>query len=102
MVLITPDDGPSGLTTSIRSLERQLADMRHELEAKYERLRAGDLSHLKDGAKATAEIRQWLKIALEAEVQLEKHRKKENIMNSSLLNIDPKFKLLCRFSMSGL
>jgi hypothetical protein len=89
MVLITPDDGPSGLTTSIRSLEHQLADMRQELEAKYEQLRAGDLSNLKDGAKATAEIRQWLKIALEAEVQLEKHRKNEKgIVHDYALDFD--------------
>ena len=42
MTLITPDTWPSGLTTSITALERQLADMREELEARYERIKAGD------------------------------------------------------------
>ncbi len=75
MVLITPDEGPSGLTTSINALERQLADMREELEALYVRIRAGELNELKNATRATSEIRQWLKIAIEAEAQLEKRRR---------------------------
>lgn len=77
MTLITPDTGPSGLTTSITALERQLADMREELEARYERIRAGDLGELKEAGRAIAEIRQWLKIAIEAEAQLEKRNKRD-------------------------
>jgi Skp family chaperone for outer membrane proteins len=77
MVLITPDAGPTGLTTSINSLERQLADMREDLEAIYDKIRAGEFGELKNATKATAEIRQWLKIAIEAEAQLEKRRKQE-------------------------
>ena len=75
MTLITPDDGPSGLSTSITSLERQLADMREDLEQLYERIRAGEFEELKNATKATAEIRQWLKIAIEAEATLEKRNK---------------------------
>jgi len=41
MVLITPDERPTGLTTSINALERQLADMRGELEDLYLRIKAG-------------------------------------------------------------
>ena len=77
MILITPDEGPTGLTTSISSLERQLADMRTELEVIYERIKSGDFGELNNATKATAEIRQWLKIALEAEVQLERRRKRD-------------------------
>ena len=75
MVLITPDEGPSGLTTSINALEGQLADMRQELEDLYHRIKAGDLDELKSATKATAEIRQWLKIAIEAEAQLDKRKR---------------------------
>lgn len=77
MVLITPDEGPTGLTTSINALERQLADMKEDLEAIYVRIRAGELDELQNANRATAEIRQWLKIAIEAEVQLEKRRKQD-------------------------
>ncbi|WP_085890348.1 hypothetical protein [Roseovarius litorisediminis] len=89
MVLITPDEGPTGLTTSINSLERQLADMKEDLEAIYDKIRAGDLSELKEANKATAEIRQWLKIAIEAEAQLEKRRKHEKgIVHDFALDFD--------------
>ena len=77
MVLITPDEGPTGLTTSINALEGQLADMRQELEDLYHRIKAGDLDELKSATKATAEIRQWLKIAIEAEAQLDKRKRHE-------------------------
>ena len=60
MVLITPDEGPTGLTTSINALEGQLADMRQELENLYHRIKAGDLDELKSATKATAEIRHEL------------------------------------------
>lgn len=75
MVLITPDEVPTGLTTSINLLEKQLADMRQELEALYDSIRAGAFGELKNATRATAEIRQWLKIAIEAEAQLEKRNK---------------------------
>ena len=77
MTLITPDDGPTGLSTSISALERQLADMRIELEVIYERIKAGDFGEIKNATRATTEIRQWLRIALEAEAQLERRKKHE-------------------------
>ena len=77
MILITPEDGPSGLSNSIRSLERQLTDMRVELEALYKRIKDGDVGEIKNATRAATEIRQWLKIALEAEVHLEKRNKKD-------------------------
>ena len=75
MVLIVPDPVPTGLTTSIDSLERQLADMRTELEGMYARIKTGEFGELKNAMKATTEIRQWLKIAIEAEAQLATRRK---------------------------
>lgn len=96
MTLITPDDGPSGLSTSIDALARQLADMRRELEVQYQRLKARDFSGLKDGAKATAEIRQWMKIAIEAEAQHEKRRKQEKgIVHGYALDFDAARDAIC-------
>ncbi len=89
MTLITPDDGPTGLSTSITSLERQLADMKQDLEALYLKIRAGDLDELRNATKATAEIRQWLKIAIEAEATLEKRNKqRKGIVHDYALDFD--------------
>ena len=88
MILITPDEAPTGLTTSIGSVERQLADMKDELEAMYDRIKAGDFGELKNATRATGEIRQWLKIAIEAEAQLEKRNKHEKgIVNDYALDL---------------
>ena len=89
MVLITADEGPSGLTTSIDALEQQLADMRGELQELYQRIKAGELNELKNAAKATSEIRQWLKIAIEAEAQLEKRRREDRgIVHGFAIDLD--------------
>lgn len=98
MVLITPDEGPTGLTTSINALEQQLADMREELAELYLRIRAGELDELKNATKATAEIRQWLKIALEAEAQLERRKKEDRgIVHGYALDFeDARHQIGCR------
>ncbi|MEO1138589.1 MAG: hypothetical protein AAFW87_03945 [Pseudomonadota bacterium] len=77
MPLITTDPTPTGVTTSIDSLERQLSDMREELEGMYSRIKDGEFGELKNAMKATTEIRQWLKIAIEAEAQLATRKKAE-------------------------
>ena len=87
MIFITPEDGPEGLSDSIQSLERQLADMRAGLDAIYEQIKDGDFDEIKTATKATTEIRQWLKLALEAEVQLEKRNKsKQGIAHDFAIN----------------
>ncbi len=89
MILIVPDPVPTGLTTSIDSLERQLADMRAELESMYARIKTGEFGELKNAMKATAEIRQWLKIAIEAEAQLATRKKSEKgIVHNYGLDLD--------------
>lgn len=75
MTLIKADEGPSCLSTSITALERQLADMRSDLQALYDRIMGGEFEELGNAKKATAEIRAWLKIAIEAEATLEKRNK---------------------------
>jgi uncharacterized protein YPO0396 len=98
MVLITPEEGPSGLTSAINSLEEQLADMRGELEALYRRIRAGELDELKNATRATTEIRQWLKIAIEMEAQLEKRRQHERgIVHGYAIDFDAaRVEIRCR------
>lgn len=78
MILLTKDGGPSGLAASIGLLERQMADMRGEIEVLHTRIRNGELDEIRNASRLMAEIRQWLKLALEAEVQFEKFRTKED------------------------
>ncbi|MEQ8876927.1 MAG: hypothetical protein RIC49_11020 [Phycisphaerales bacterium] len=77
MILITRDDGPSGLAASVGLIERQMAEMRAELEVIHARIRDGELSGIADAARVTADIRHWLKLALEAEVQIAKFTEKD-------------------------
>ncbi|MGK7754704.1 hypothetical protein [Roseovarius sp. C03] len=77
MPLITHDRTPSQVSLSIDALEKQLSAMRADLEAIYVQIRQGQFCELKDARRATSDIRQWLKIAIEAEAQLEKRREKE-------------------------
>lgn len=76
MILIKPDNSPTGLTTSIDALQRQLADLRDEIDALYSRIKAGEFGEIKQAARVTSELRHWLKIAFEAEVQLETRNKR--------------------------
>ena len=89
MSLITQDREPSGVTTSIDGLERQLSDMRADLEDMYARIKNGEFGELKNAMKATSEIRQWLKIAIEAEAQLATRKKAElGIVHAYALDLD--------------
>lgn len=89
MILITPEDRPDGLTDTIASVQQQLSDMRVELDHIYGRIQSGELDELALAGKTMVDIRQWLKIAIEAEVYLEKRRKeKEGIVHDFAVNLD--------------
>ncbi|WP_152492108.1 MULTISPECIES: hypothetical protein [unclassified Roseovarius] len=89
MPLITHDRTPSNVTLSIDALEAQLADMRADLEALYSQIREGKFEDLRNATRATSEIRQWLRIAIEAETQLEKRREKElGVAGAYALDLD--------------
>ncbi|MEM7732057.1 MAG: hypothetical protein AAF280_04655 [Pseudomonadota bacterium] len=89
MILITPDDRPDGLADTITSVQQQLSDMRVELDHLYNRIQAGELDQISNAAKTVVEIRQWLKLAIEAEVQLDKrHKEKEGIVHDFAVNLD--------------
>ena len=65
------------LTTSVVKLQRQLCDMTLELETLQQKLRAGRPDVLGNSSRLISDIRQWLKIALEAEADLEKRKRNE-------------------------
>ena len=71
-------------------------DMRKEIEDKYQDIRAGNLGELKDVTKVTAELRQWLRIAIEVEAQLEKRNKHEKgIVHDYALDFDAARDSIC-------
>lgn len=89
MTLITLDEERSGLSSAVTSLERQLCDMRADLEIIQTQLKADAKAGIPNSTKMLSDIRQWLRLAIEAEVQLEQRKKKEKgIVNGYALDID--------------
>ncbi|PVA10580.1 hypothetical protein DC366_06660 [Pelagivirga sediminicola] len=89
MSLITPEEGPSGLSATVTTLERQLRGMCEDLEALSEQVRAQQFDDIKSQSRILGDIRQWLKMAIEAETQLEQRKKKEQgIVNGYALDMD--------------
>ncbi|MFX0542408.1 hypothetical protein ACEWPM_011825 [Roseovarius sp. S4756] len=89
MSLITPEEGQSALSATVTTLERQLRGMCEDLEALSDRVRAEDFEDIKNRSRILGDIRQWLKLAIEAETQLEQRKKKEQgIVNGYALDMD--------------
>ncbi|MFU1478031.1 hypothetical protein ACM25N_10105 [Roseovarius sp. C7] len=70
------DDG-FGLSTSIRRLEQQLSDMTRDLERIQTKLREGPPEILGNSGRLISDIRQWLRIAFEAEADLERRKSRD-------------------------
>ncbi|HAR54249.1 MAG TPA: hypothetical protein DCS45_20600 [Roseovarius nubinhibens] len=70
------DDG-LGLSTSIRRLEQQLSDMTRDLERIQSKLRDGPPEILGNSGRLISDIRQWLRIAFEAEADLERRKTRD-------------------------
>ena len=89
MALITPDEGASDLSDVAASVERQLRDMRGDLEDLQTKLKTNDYDDLPTTKLLRTEIRQWLKLAIEAEVHLEQRKKTETgIAGGYALDLD--------------
>jgi len=69
---------PHGLSTSVVRLQQQLCDMTLELETIQRQLSRGTPGVLGNSGRLIADIRQWLKIAMEAEADLERREKETN------------------------
>jgi len=88
MTLITPDEGPTGLGTTVTSLERQLIGLKTDLEALQGRLRADDLEALKESTRMMSDIRNWIRLAIEMEMKLEQRNKRDKgIVNGYALDM---------------
>lgn len=77
------------LSRAIRVVEEQLLGMTTELLELQQRVRAGEVEALKDSARLTAEIRHWLKMALDTEQRCEERRKEQQgIVNDYAIDFD--------------
>lgn len=63
------EDG-SLLDEEIVSIARQLREMRHDLEDFQASLASGDLVEARETGKAVSSIKQWIRLAIEAEMLL--------------------------------
>lgn|SRR5690554_2234355 len=98
MSLITPEEGSSALSATVTTLERQLRGMCEDLEALANSVRAEDFEDAKNRSRILSDIRQWLKMAIEAETQLEQRNKREQgIVNGYALDMDAaRYSIGCR------
>lgn len=59
-------------------VETQLSQMKSDLERLHMQIRKGQIDGLADSVRATDEIRQWLRIAMEMEIRLDQVSGKSN------------------------
>ncbi|MFP4327819.1 MAG: hypothetical protein ACLFQL_07400 [Paracoccaceae bacterium] len=70
MILKTSGETGSPLEDEIASIGRQLREARHDLEALQASLREGVPGSEAQGSKTIASIKQWIRLAIEAEMLL--------------------------------
>jgi hypothetical protein len=75
MILTTEAEDSSLLDEEIASIARQLREMRHDLEDFQASLAAGDLEEAREAGKAVSSIKQWIRLAIEAEMLLATRRR---------------------------
>lgn len=77
MTLITTDESAFPLAESLDDIRDQLGALRAEMSAIQARLRDGDIAAVKDAQRTIQEIRQWLRIAIDLEMEFAKRQQKQ-------------------------
>lgn len=75
-ILTTEAAEASPLDDEIASIAHQLREMRHELEDFQHMLARGDWEEAREAGKAVASVKQWIRLAIEAEMLLHARRRK--------------------------
>ncbi|WP_319823457.1 hypothetical protein [Thalassovita sp.] len=87
--MITTDNGDFPLGDSLNEIRDQLEALRAEMTAIQARLKDGEIEAVKDGQKTVTEIRHWLRIALELEMEFAKRQQKQaGIVGSYAIDFD--------------
>lgn len=89
MTLIMTDDSAFPLGESLSEIRTQLEALKAEMAAMQARLRDGEVEAIKDGQKTITEIRQWLRVAIDLEMDFAKRQQKQaGIVGSHALDFD--------------
>jgi len=89
MTLITTDESAFPLEESLADIRTQLGVLRAELSALQAKLRDGDIKTVKDGQRTLQEIRQWLRMAIDLEIEFAKRQQKQvGIVEGYALDFD--------------
>ncbi len=89
MTLITTDNGAFPLNDNLNDIRDQLEALRAEMTALQARLKDGEFEAVKDGQKTIQEIRGWLRIAIDLEMEFAKRQQKQaGIVGSYAIDFD--------------
>ncbi|THD74638.1 hypothetical protein E7681_06600 [Thalassobius vesicularis] len=89
MTLITTDDSAFPLNDSLETIRDQLEELRADMATMQARLKDGDIAAVKDGQKTVTEIRHWLRIAMELEMEFAKRQQKHaGLVHSYAIDFD--------------
>jgi hypothetical protein len=77
MTLITTDESAFPLAESLEDIRDQLGALRAEMSGLQTRLRDGEIAAVKDAQRTIQEIRQWLRIAIDLEMEFAKRQQKQ-------------------------
>ena len=89
MTLITTDTSAFPLNENLDAIREQLEALRADLVAMQARLKDGDVAAVKDSHKTVTEIRHWMRIAMELEMDFAKRQQKQaGIVGSYAIDFD--------------
>lgn len=77
MTLITPEQDMDRLEGKILVVRESLEDFEVALRDLKQQVQSGEVTALKDVSKTLAEIRGWMKLAMETEAQLAEYARKD-------------------------
>lgn len=77
MVLITPDQDVARLEEDLQVVRECLVEFEAALRDLKKRAQGGEVGTMKDVGKTLAEIRGWMKLAMETEAQLADYARRE-------------------------
>lgn len=78
MTLITTDESSFPLDQNLDDIRGQLKALRTEMAVLQQRLQEGDIAAVKDGQRTIQEIRHWLRISIDLEMEFAKRQQKQS------------------------
>lgn len=100
MALITPNQDVARLEEDLEVVRECLGEFEAALRDLKQRVQNGDIGTLKDVSKTLAEIRGWMKLAMETEAHLAEYARREAAIDGAYgLDLDKaRFEVGCRLA----